>query len=89
MLPRRACSFEEAKSVLRWIKCRREVRWREVGAMKGIREMDYMMDAYVQAGRKARGAEQAGEDDSSRHSEGSDLVNGLFWTRGEMARSCK
>ncbi len=40
-------------------------------------------------GRKARGAEQACEDDSSRHSKVSDLVIGPFWTRGEMARSRK
>jgi len=76
---------------LRSIKCRREVRWCEVGANEGYPQMDHhTMDTYVQAVTdKARGAEQACEVDSSRHSEGSDLVNGLFWTRGEMARSRK
>ena len=50
MLPRRACSFEEARSVLRSIKCRREVRWCEVGANEGYPQMDHhTMDTYVQA----------------------------------------
>jgi integrase len=30
-----------------------------------------------------------GKDASSRYSQGSDLVNGLFWTRGEMVGSYK
>jgi hypothetical protein len=53
-----------------------------------------MLLVHVRIARKlraaeARGAEQAYEDDSSRYSEGGDLVNGLFWTRGEMTRSRK
>jgi hypothetical protein len=29
------------------------------------------------------------EDASSGYSQGSDLVNGPFWTRGEMTAACK
>src|SRR5215471_10099315 len=39
-------------------------------------------------GRKTSGAEQGCEDASSGYSQGSDLVNGLFWTRGEIVRDC-